>query len=399
MTIYDFDKPVDRRNSDCLKYDFAVQRGRPADVLPLWVADMDFPVAREIEDALVARCRHGVFGYSEADAAYFDVVRAWYAKHFAWETREEWLTKTPGVVFALAMAVKAYTNPGDAVLLQRPVYYPFSEVIVGNGRRVVNSPLRRQDGGYVMDFDDLERKITAHKIKLLFLCSPHNPVGRVWTREELRRVGDICLRHRVLVVSDEIHADFCWDGSKHTVFAALGEEYADNCVVCTSPSKTFNIAGLQASNIFIPNAALRSAFRRQVDAAGYSQLNALGLVACRAAYAGGEDWLRQVKAYIRANIAFTKNYLAQYLPQLRLGETQGTYLLWLDCGALGMSAAEREQWLWHKARLWLDSGALFGAEGEAFERLNVACPRVTLLQALARLRAAVETENLSAAQL
>ncbi len=391
MTAYDFDKVVDRRHSDSLKYDFAVRRGRPADVLPLWVADMDFPAAQAITEALAAKCRHGVFGYSEAGNEYFAAVSGWYARHFAWEVRREWLTKTPGVVFALATAVKAYTNPGDAVLIQRPVYYPFSEVIESNGRRVVSSSLLLlKDGGYAMDFEDLESKIAAQKIKLLLLCSPHNPVGRVWTREELRRGGDICLRYGVIVVSDEIHSDLCWDGNQHTVFAKLGEEYANNCLVCTSPSKAFNIPGLQVSNIFIPNAGLRRAFRRQVDAAGYSQLNGMGLAACRAAYAEGGEWLRQVREYIRGNIAFTKDYLAQYLPQISFKEPQGTYLLWLDCRALGMSAAEREQWLWHKARLWLDSGALFGAEGEAFERLNVACPRVTLRQALERLRAAAD---------
>ncbi len=391
MTAYDFDKIVDRRNSDSLKYDFAVRRGRPADVLPLWVADMDFPVAREITEALAARCRHGIFGYSEVGDDYFAAVSGWYSRHFDWDVRREWLVKTPGVVFALAMAVKAYTNPGDAVLIQRPVYYPFSEVIESNGRRVVSSSLRLQDdGSYAMDFEDLESKIIAQKIKLLLLCSPHNPVGRVWTREELRRVGDICLRHGVIVVSDEIHSDLCWDGNQHTVFANLGEEYANNCLVCTSPSKSFNIPGLQVSNIFIPNVGLRRAFRRQVDAAGYSQLNALGLAACRAAYIGGEEWLRQVKEYIRGNIAFTKDYLAQYLPRIRFKDPQGTYLLWLDCRALGMSAAEREQWLWHKARLWLDSGVIFGAEGEAFERINVACPRAVLQEALERLRSAAD---------
>lgn len=388
MTVYDFDKVVDRRNTDCLKYDFAVQRGRPADVLPLWVADMDFPVAAEITRALEERCRHGIFGYSEAGDAYFAAVQDWYARHFDWQVQREWLTKTPGVVFALAMAVKAYTGPGDAVLIQRPVYYPFSEVIEDNGRRLADSPLVLRGGRYEMDFEDLERQIVEQKVKLMLLCSPHNPVGRVWTQEELRRVGDICLRHQVIVLSDEIHADFCWDGHQHTVFAKLGEAYANHCIVCTAPSKTFNIAGLQASNIFIPNLQLCRAFRKQVNAAGYSQLNALALAACEAAYAGGEEWLRQVKKYIRANIAFVKNYLAQHLPQIKLIEPEGTYLLWLDCSALGMTAAQREQWLWHKARLWLDSGSIFGAAGEGFERINVACPRTTLRQALEQLRLA-----------
>ncbi len=389
MTKYNFDEVIDRRNTACLKYDFAVQRGRPADVLPFWVADMDLPIAQEIQKALIKRCEHGIFGYSESDANYAAAVCDWYAQYFNWQPQGEWLTKTPGVVFALAMAVKAFTKAGEAVLIQQPVYYPFTEVIEDNGRQLVNSPLILKDGRYEIDFADLEAKIIDNNVKLMLLCSPHNPVGRVWTEAELRRVGDICLAHGVIVVSDEIHSDFVWEG-KHTVFAALGEKYAANCVICTAPSKTFNIAGLQISNIFIPDAALRKSFRKQVAAAGYSQVNTLGLVACEAAYRYGRDWLEQVKEYIQDNIDFTAAYLEQNLPQIKLIRPQGTYLVWLDCSELGLSAQEREQWLWHKAHLWLDGGGIFGAEGQAYERINVACPRTTLLQGLEQLKTAVE---------
>ncbi len=389
MTKYNFDEVIDRRNTACLKYDFAVQRGRPADVLPFWVADMDLPIAQEIQKALIKRCEHGIFGYSESDANYAAAVCDWYAQYFNWQPQGEWLTKTPGVVFALAMAVKAFTKAGEAVLIQQPVYYPFTEVIEDNGRQLVNSPLILKDGRYEIDFTDLEAKIIDNNVKLMLLCSPHNPVGRVWSEAELRRVGDICLAHGVIVVSDEIHSDFVWEG-KHTVFAALGEKYAANCVICTAPSKTFNIAGLQISNIFIPDAALRKSFRKQVAAAGYSQVNTLGLVACEAAYRYGRDWLEQVKEYIQDNIDFTAAYLEQNLPQIKLIRPQGTYLVWLDCSELGLSAQEREQWLWHKAHLWLDGGGIFGAEGQAYERINVACPRTTLLQGLEQLKAAVE---------
>ncbi len=389
MTKYNFDEVIDRRNTACLKYDFAVQRGRPADVLPFWVADMDLPIAQEIQKALIKRCEHGIFGYSESDANYAAAVCDWYAQYFNWQPQGEWLTKTPGVVFALAMAVKAFTKAGEAVLIQQPVYYPFTEVIEDNGRQLVNSPLILKDGRYEIDFTDLEAKIIDNNVKLMLLCSPHNPVGRVWSEAELRRVGDICLAHGVIVVSDEIHSDFVWEG-KHTVFAALGEKYAANCVICTAPSKTFNIAGLQISNIFIPDATLRKSFRKQVAAAGYSQVNTLGLVACEAAYLYGRDWLEQVKEYIQDNIDFTAAYLEQNLPQIKLIRPQGTYLVWLDCSELGLSAQEREQWLWHKAHLWLDGGGIFGAEGQAYERINVACPRTTLLQGLEQLKAAVE---------
>lgn len=389
MTKYNFDEVIDRHNTACLKYDFAIQRGRPADVLPLWVADMDFPIAREIQDALINRCQHAVFGYSESDDAYFAAVHDWYAKHFNWETKQEWLTKTPGIVFALAMAVKAFTKPGEAVLINQPVYYPFTEVIKDNKRELINSPLVLKDGNYSIDFVDLEAKIIKHDVKLMLLCSPHNPVGRVWSAEELQKIGDICLAHNVIIVSDEIHSDFVWGKNKHTVFASLGEKYAQNCMVCTAPSKTFNIAGLQVSNIFIPNEDLRNSFRHEVAAAGYSQVNTLGLVACEAAYRYGEDWLTQVKTYIEANIRFVDAYLKNNLPQIRLLAPQGTYLIWLDCSALGFTAEDREQWLWHKAKLWLDGGGIFGPEGQAFERINVACPRSTLLQALKQLKKAV----------
>ena len=390
MVTYDFDRIVDRRNTDCLKYDFAVQRGRPKDVLPFWVADMDFSIAQEIEDALVKRCQHGIFGYSEATDGYFAALQNWYLKHFNWQVQRPWLIKTPGVVFALAMAVKAFTEPGDGVLVQQPVYYPFTEVIRDNDREVVNAPLALVNGHYEIDFADLEQKLANPKVKLMFLCSPHNPVGRVWTKEELLKVGDLCLKYNVITVSDEIHSDFVWDDNAHTPFATLGEEYQQNCIVCTAPSKTFNLAGLQVSNIFIPNQKLRRAFRKQIDAAGYSQLNTLGLVACQAAYTYGEEWLTQVKAYIRSNITFVDDYLKQNLPQIKMLPIEGTYLVWLDCSALGMTADEREQWLWHEAKLWLDGGGIFGKEGEAFERINVACPRATLLQGLEQLKAAVE---------
>ena len=390
MVTYDFDEVIDRRNTDCLKYDFAVQRGRPKDVLPFWVADMDFSIAQEIEDALVKRCQHGIFGYSEATDGYFAALQNWYLKHFNWHVQRPWLIKTPGVVFALAMAVKAFTEPGDGVLVQQPVYYPFTKVIRDNVREVVNAPLALVNGHYEINFADLEQKLADPKVKLMFLCSPHNPVGRVWTKEELLKVGDLCLKYNVITVSDEIHSDFVWDDNVHTPFATLGEEYQQNCIVCTAPSKTFNLAGLQVSNIFISNQKLRRAFRKQIDAAGYSQLNTLGLVACQAAYTYGEEWLTQVKAYIRSNITFVDDYLKQNLPQIKMLPIEGTYLVWLDCSALGMTADEREQWLWHEAKLWLDGGGIFGKEGEAFERINVACPRATLLQGLEQLKAAVD---------
>ena len=294
----DFDKITDRRNTNCLKYDFAVKRGMPEDVLPLWVADMDFQTSSYVQDALIKQAQHGIFGYSDGQESYFEAVKGWLKKHHDWEVQEKWLVKTPGVVMALALSVKAYTDPGDAVLIQSPVYYPFSEVISDNGRKIVSSDLfLGEDNRYHIDFADFEKKIVEEQVKLFFLCNPHNPVGRVWTKEELETIGDICCRHHVIVVSDEIHADFVFEG-KHQVFADLKPEYKDFTVICTSPGKTFNIAGLQASNILIPNEALREAFAKQITAAGYSQISAPGIEAVIAAYAQGEEWYQEMKKYV-----------------------------------------------------------------------------------------------------
>ena len=382
----DFDRIIDRKNTRCLKYDFAVKRGMPEDVLPLWVADMDFETSSYIEDALTERVKEGIFGYSDVQTPYFEIIRDWMIRHHDWEPQERWLIKTPGVVFALAMAVKAYTDPGDKVLLQQPVYYPFSEVITDNGREVVSNDLvLTEEGTYKIDFADFEQKIIANGIKLFLLCSPHNPVGRVWTREELETIGDICVKHGVTVVSDEIHNDFIWEGT-HTVFAGIKKEFADISVTCTSPSKTFNLASMLISNIFIPNQKLRRKFRKEMDGAGISQLSVLGLVATEAAYAHGDEWYAAMKTYVRENIDFAKAYVEENLPGVRMIDTQGTYLIWLDFRQTGLTVEELDHKIIYEARLWLDSGKIFGKTGEGFERINVACPRAVLQEALDRIR-------------
>ena len=382
----DFDRIIDRKNTRCLKYDFAVKRGMPEDVLPLWVADMDFETSSYIEDALTERVKEGIFGYSDVQTPYFEIIRDWMIRHHDWEPQEKWLIKTPGVVFALAMAVKAYTDPGDKVLLQQPVYYPFSEVITDNGREVVSNDLvLTEDGTYKIDFADFEQKIIANGIKLFLLCSPHNPVGRVWTKEELETIGDICVKHGVTVVSDEIHNDFIWEGT-HTVFAGIKKEFADISVTCTSPSKTFNLASMLISNIFIPDQILRRKFRKEMDRAGISQLSVLGLVATEAAYAHGDEWYAAMKNYVRDNIAFARAYVEENLPGVRMIDTQGTYLIWLDFRQTGLTVEELDHKIIYEAGLWLDSGKIFGKTGEGFERINVACPRAVLQEALDRIR-------------
>lgn len=384
-----FDKVINRKNTRCLKYDFAERRGMPKDVLPLWVADMDFETSSYVEDALVERAKEGIFGYSEVQTPYFEIVRDWMKKHHDWDVQEKWLIKTPGIVMALAMAVKAYTKPGEGVLLQLPVYYPFSEVIKDNGRNVVSNTLYLgENNRYHIDFEDFERKIIEENIKLFFLCNPHNPVGRVWSKQELTQIGDICVKHGVIVVSDEIHQDFVFKG-KHTVFASLKKEYEDISITCTSPSKTFNLAGLMMSNIFIANRELRHNFRRELDAAGISQLGIMGLVACEAAYKNGEVWYQAMLSYVKENIAFTKEFVEKNLPGVTMIDLEGTYLVWLDFRKTGLSVDELEHRVIHKAKLWLDSGKIFGECGIGFQRINVACPRSILEDALNRIKAAI----------
>ena len=388
--MYDFDKVIDRHGTNCLKFDFAKERGKNGDELSLWVADMDFQVAKPITDALQAQVNHGIYGYSEVKSDYFDIVKNWFKDNFDWEIKKGSLVKTPGVVYAIAMAVKAFTKGGEAVIIQQPVYYPFSEMIISNNRKLVNSPLVLKDGRYEIDFEDFEKKIVKNNVKLFILCSPHNPVGRVWSVEELKRIGDICIKHDVVIFSDEIHADFVYEPNKHHVFASLGESYAANSVIATAPSKSFNIAGLQVSNIFIENKKLRDAFRNEIVKSGYSQLNTMGLVAARAAYESGKEWLDEVRAYIKDNLIFFRDYLKENIGELNLIEPEGTYLVWVDFRKLGLSEKQREDLIVNKAKLWIDSGAMFGVDGEGFERFNIACPRSYLKKALDSLKKAVE---------
>lgn len=384
-----FNIVVNRKNTNCLKYDFAVRRGRPENVLPLWVADMDFKVAPEITQAIEKRVAHGIFGYSEVKEEYFEAVAAWMEQKHGWHVKEDWLVKTPGVVFALAMAVQTFTEPGDAVIIQQPVYYPFSEVIADNGRRIVDNTLElKEDGKYHINFEDFEQKVKENHVKLFLLCSPHNPVGRVWTKEELKKIAAICRKYDVIVVSDEIHEDFVFNG-KHQVFADLSEDAKNRTITCTAPSKTFNLAGLQVSNIWIANPKLREKFKKQIAAAGYSQLNTLGLTACEAAYRYGGEWHAELLGYLKSNLNFLREFLQTRLPEVKLIEPEGTYLVWLDFGSLGLTEEQREELLTKKAGIWLDSGAIFGAAGEGFERINIACPRSILKDALERIERAV----------
>lgn len=385
----DFDTVPNRRGTNCFKYDFAREMGMPEDVLPLWVADMDFPTAPAVLERLHALAEHGIFGYTGVKDAYFSAVHNWYAQRFGWETQRSWLVTTPGVVFAIAIAIRAFTQKGDAILIQQPVYYPFADKVTENDRQLVVNPLILKNGRYEMDFADMERKIADNRVKMLLLCSPHNPVGRVWTKEELLRVGEICQKHGVLVVSDEIHADFTYAGHTHRVFASVKSEFADFTITCTAPSKTFNLAGLQNSNIFIPNRQLRHAYKKELSACGCGGTNCMGMAACQAAYEAGADWLEQLKQYLAGNLAYVRQFLREKLPDIALIEPEGTYLVWLDLRKLGLTEQQQRQLIVQDAKLWLDTGTLFGQGGEGFERINIACPRATIEQAMQRLERAV----------
>lgn len=383
----DFDKVVNRKGTKSLKYDFAVKRGYPEDVLPLWVADMDFPTSSYVEDALVNVARHNIYGYSNTQEGdgFFEAVSGWMKRHHDFEVEREWHVKTPGVTFAIAHAIRALTKPGDAVIIQQPVYYPFSSIIRENKRKLVSSDLViDEEGSYHMDFEDFEKRIAENDVKLFILCSPHNPVGRVWTKNELITVGDICSRHGVYVFSDEIHFDFIWKGPHH-VFQDLKEEYKDFTITATAPSKTFNLAGLQQSNIFIPNESIRRKFKAEISATGFDEPNIFGITAAQAAYESGDEWYDAATAYIKSNIDFAADFVRNNLPGVKLIDTQGTYLIWLDFRNLGINAVELDDILINKAKLWLDSGKIFGKAGEGFQRINTTCPRSVLKEALSRI--------------
>ena len=385
---YDFDTIVDRYNTGSVKYDTAERSGMPADVMPMWVADMDFRAPDEIVSRMRQLCDFGVYGYTMVTDSYFDAVRNWFSSRFDWEVERKWLVTTPGVVFALSAAVKAFTEPGEGVLIQRPVYYPFTEVVENNGRVVVNSSLRYDKGSYAIDYEDLEAKLARDDVKLMLICSPHNPVGRVWTRDELSKVCRLCLKYNVKMVSDEIHADFVFANREHVPLASLSEQVRENCVVCTAPSKSFNLAGLQISNIFIPNRDMRHAFRRELEKTGLFGVNMVGLCACQAAYESGGEWLDQLKEYLEGNIQFLKSFVNEHMPRIKVVDTEGTYLVWMDLHELNL--VDQKYFIVNKAGLWLDTGSMFGDEGRGFERINVACPRTVLEEALNRLKRAYD---------
>lgn len=385
MTTYNFDREIDRKKTNSLKYDFAVERGRDVDVLPLWVADMDFQAPKPVLDALQNAISHGIFGYSEVKGEYFDALYRWFDSRFDWQPKSEWLVKTPGVVFALAMAVRALTKEGDSVLIQPPVYYPFFEVIRDNNRKIVESPLLLTDGHYEIDFDDLEEKIASRNVKLFLLCSPHNPVGRVWTKEELQKLGELCDRYHVFVVADEIHCELVYEGHDYTPFASLSERFRQNSVTCVSPSKAFNLAGLQIANIIAADEGVRRRIDRAININEVCDVNPFGVIATIAAYNEGGAWLDALRKYLWENYEYLYRFFEQRLPQYPVLPLEGTYLVWIDCRASSIGSDATTLRLQEEQKLMVNSGTLYGPGGEGFIRLNIACPWTLLADGLERI--------------
>ena len=393
---YDFDLVCDRKNTDCVKWDMVEELFGNTGVIPMWVADMDFPVARPIVDALMKRAEHPCYGYTRPGRNVLEAVVEHVQNKFGWKIEPEWIVFTPGVVPALNAAVRSLTHPGDQIILQQPVYHPFFPAVTDAGCQIINNGLQLSNGQYQMDLADLESKFNirggmsggGNRIKAVILCNPHNPVGRLWNREELEKLGEIIISRGATVISDEIHCEILYKGLKHIPFAAISKDFEQNCIVCLSPSKTFSLAGLEISNIIIPNRRLREEFNAARSGIMPGP-NVFGYTALEAAYRQGGEWLEQVLDYLQGNLDFLLAYFMSKISRIKIIRPQGTYLVWLDCRSLGMDDQSLKAFLIKKAKIGLDEGTKFGTGGSGFMRMNIACPRSILAEALQRLEEAV----------
>ncbi|WP_110113737.1 MalY/PatB family protein [Bacillus sp. CGMCC 1.16541] len=389
MTHYLFDEVINRKQTQSVKWDKTETFFGSADVLPLWVADMDFLAPPHVLDALQERVKHGVFGYTAASSETSDALIQWLYKKHQWKVQEESIIYSPGIVFAISMAIQAFTKQGDQVLIQSPVYTPFFEMVKLNERQVVENSLFLKDGHYEIDFADLEQKL-ANNVTLMILCNPHNPVGRVWTKEELTKITKLCTKHNVLLLSDEIHSDLIYPPYQHIPISSLSEEVSDRIITCVAPSKTFNIPGLQASAIIIPNEELREAYNKQQQKQGFFTLNTFGIVAMEAAYRYGESWLNELLLYLKENVTLVETFIEENLPSLDVIKPEGTYLMWIDCRNLNLTDEQMNDLLLKKGKVAVELGTKYGENGSGFIRLNIACPRSTLLDGLHRIKTALQ---------
>ena len=386
-----FDKHIDRTEFPTMKLNPSALKEHfgSDDVLPFWVADMDLQAPKTVIDSLVKRAQHGIYGYEYKTGNYFDALINWYEKRHQWRIDLQHIEPCPTVLNAIAILINQHSNEGDGIIIQSPVFFEFNSVIKSNNRQRVKNPLQLIDGKYQIDFDDLEKKASDPRHKILIICNPHNPVGRVWTKEELTRVGEICKKHDVLIISDEIHGDIVYLPHVFTPFASISDDLAQQCVICLSPAKTFNIAGMVDAMVVIPNEAYRDQFHDFAHRYQINKTNVFASAAIEAAYSTGGDWLNTLLVYLQANIDFLRTYLADNIPQVKLIEPEGTYLVWLDFLALELDAKALEQFLAQEAKLALNAGYWFGRDGAGYARMNIACPQSMLQDALVRLKNAM----------
>jgi cystathionine beta-lyase len=388
--IYNFNSSVDRKGTDSVKWDFIREFFGRDHLHPMWVADMDFTAPPEILEAVKARAAHGVFGYTAKSNRFYSAVIGWFKKRYNWHIQKEWIVTTPGVVPALNMALQEFTDPGDGVIIQSPVYFPFKDSVELNERKLLDNPLVLKNGRYEIDWVDLENK--AESAGMILFCSPHNPVSRVWTTGELQRLGSICQKHDLLVFSDEIHADIVFKPSVHTPTAKISNSLTEKTISAFATSKTFNLAGLQLSVSIIPDSEVRRRFKLSLEKLHLNMSNIFGIVATQAAYENGGSWLDQLLPYLWENYTTVRNYLAKYIPKIKVIKPEGTFLLWLDCRELGFNDEELAAFFVQKAGLALSNGILFGPGGSGFMRMNIGCPRHDVIAGLEKLKRAM-TDN------
>jgi len=379
---YNFDEIVQRRGSNSYKWDTATNN----DILPMWVADMDFRTAPAIIETLHHRVEHGIFGYTKVPDYYYQATIDWFNRKHNFNIDREWMLFTSGVVPALSAIIKALTVPGDKVLVQTPVYNCFFSSIRNDECEMVSNQLIYENGTYTIDFDDLERKAADPKVKLMLLCSPHNPAGRVWKRDELERIGEICFRNNVIVVSDEIHCDLVYEGYTHIPFASISEKFQQNSVTCIAPTKTFNLAGIQVANIVAADDTIRRKIDKALNVNEVCEINCFAVEALTAAYNHGEEWLKELKSYLYANYKYLEDFFSQYLPHLPVTKLEATYLVWVDCRELKHTSKEITEMLLNKEKLWVNEGTMYGAAGEGFIRINIATQQENLILGLEKIR-------------
>lgn len=395
MNFNSFDQGADRSHDHSLKYHAGILE-QDDSILPMWIADMDFATPECVRNALVERAQFGVFGYTAPWDEYVDAVLGWMKRRHHVELDADWLVTCPGIVPGLKIIIQALTKENDEILILPPVYHPFHACVKDLGRTLVQSPLIEENGKYSINFDHMEETLKTHDVKMLIFCSPHNPTGNIWAKEDLQRVCALCRKYNVILVSDEIHMDFDPE-KKHTNMLAADPEIKDLLVLCTAPSKTFNMPGLQTSNLFIPDPAKREAIEKMMDRCGMGEPNVLGLTACQAAYEKGDEWVDALNAYTRANQEYGKKFFDEHVPEITMEIPEGTYLFWMDCRKLGLNDDELQKFFMSEAKLWLDEVVKFGVEGSGYMRLNAACPRKTLTTALERIEAAVKARRENAA--